>query len=162
MRFDTDQSLQYHILDLCVHKLKTVTLLLKCFLEHSKIPFGAVCSVATLLGLCIRVVIIIVIGTGLGTGANRTLRIQPLPLLSILVIVFDKLWILLVDRKVGQMHILLAQILGVIGVLLRGESHQAIIVHVDLEGIEATHQHIYAQVILKSIDKVRVGNVATG
>ena len=73
MWFNTDQGLQYHILDLSMHELKAISLLLKCFLEHGEVPLGAVSSIATLLRLCIRVVVIIIICSGFSARANWTL-----------------------------------------------------------------------------------------
>ena len=78
-------------------------------------------------------------------------------LLSILIL--NKLRILLIDRVVGQVHILVVFVeLG--GVLFGGESGQAFLVDVDPQRLIARHDYVDSQIELVSIDEKRVSDVA--
>ena len=60
------------------------------------------------------------------------------------------------------MDILFLELARIIRVLLSGEAHQAIVIHIDTQRVEARHQHVYPQIVLQSVDQMRVGYVLTG
>mmetsp|Transcript_26311 Transcript_26311/g.40151 ORF Transcript_26311/g.40151 Transcript_26311/m.40151 type:complete len:238 (-) Transcript_26311:2287-3000(-) len=53
----------------------------------------------------------------------------------------------------------LFEVLGVVGVLLGGESYQTFFEEEDLEGVKAGDKYVYAEVVFEPVDKVGVRNV---
>ena len=131
VRLNRDQRFYDNILGQGHHDLKVCTLLLESFLQHFEVPFRAD------FFIILRVIVIITL------CLCRFAR---------LIWVFDKLTVLLVYWKVGQMDELLLQLLWIITVLLSRKSHQAIIVHVDFQWIEAGDEDVDAQIVFEAID----------
>jgi hypothetical protein len=68
----------------------------------------------------------------------------------------------LVDAVVGEVHEDVADAAAVVGVLVRGEAHQAVVVEVDAQRVHARQQHVQAQVKLGSVDQVGTSHVPVG
>ena len=64
-----------------------------------------------------------------------------------------------VEAVVGQMHVLVLQIAGVIHVALGGKPHQPLVEHVDPQRVETRHQHVQPQVKLVPIDEHWISDV---
>ena len=65
----------------------------------------------------------------------------------------------LVDAVVGEVHEDIADAAAVVGVLVGGKAHQAVIVEVDAERVQARQQHVQPQIKLGPVDQVRPSNI---
>lgn len=81
-----------------------------------------------------------------------------LPILLRLAIL-HKLLRVLIDAKIGEVDEPLTDILGLDVVLIGGEAGESLLEHVDLEGIIAGDEDVYAEIVLEVIDEVRVADV---
>ena len=60
------------------------------------------------------------------------------------------------------MDVLFLELARISRVLLGSEAHQAIVIHIDTQRVEARHQHVDPQIVLQSVDQMRVGYILTG
>lgn len=88
-------------------------------------------------------------------------RVGPFGALSVFLLlgVLDKVLGVLVDAEVGQVHVAFLDVLGFGVVLVRGESGQALVQHVDPQGVVAGDQDVDPQVVLETVYQVRVVDV---
>lgn len=77
----------------------------------------------------------------------------------VLVVVRLVVLVVLVDRVVGQVHELVADGFGRVGVFARGEAGEAVVEEVDSQRVVRGHVHVQAQIELESVDQVRIGQV---
>jgi len=66
----------------------------------------------------------------------------------------------LVYAVVGEMHEDISHTATVVCVLVGGEAHQAIVVEVDSQGIDAGQEHVQAEVKLGPVNQVGPSNVS--
>ena len=57
---------------------------------------------------------------------------------------------------------LLSKLVGIVVVLFSCKSYQTITVHVNFERVKTGDEHVDSQIILQSIDQVRIRNVLAG
>lgn len=97
---------------------------------------------------------------------HPVLQLEEIPLRSILIVIYcvfgSALYVvvcLFVDRVVCKMNESLVQVLGVVGILLRGKSNQSFFEHEYLKWFETCNNYIDSHIILVAIYQMWVGNV---
>ena len=64
-------------------------------------------------------------------------------------VVKDELVVVSIDGKVGDVNAAVGDLVFLLGVLLGGNPHQTVLVHIQLQRIQARHQHVQPHVKLK-------------